>query len=511
MSSTNIPAGAVLAYAGTYQTTLSTAGWLFCNGAVMARTADTADLFSAIGTANGGDGVTSFYLPDYRGVFLRGVDDKSKVDPDADARTAVVLGGASGDNCGSFQGYATALPTTGLGVQVIHLPVSEHWAYEAGAKFEVSVWDAEHTNACSCAGGDAESRPENVYVDFIIQQRPKNAAPALPVGVLVPMTLVVQPESGWMLCDGRSLSNVEYPELVSAIGQSHGGTASTFNLPDLRGRFPRGRSASSPRDPDAAQRGAVPGGNQGDNVGSLQTGATGKPIDPFCIKLQHLPVKSGEVGHATGHAEALWNEGSVSITFFGGSAKGGDAETRPVNLSVDWYIKADTSSADLPVGAIIALAGNGSPGPEWLACDGKSYDTSKYPQLYGLIGTLNGGDGIEFNVPDCRGRFLRGVDHGTHRDPDAATREAAASGGTAGDHPGSIQSWASKPPATPITGLVPHLPTGDHKDTAKGSIHTGIHAAASNSGTTTIAVEERSGDHETRPVNIYVRYYIKAK
>lgn len=503
-----IPAGAVLPYAGTYGADLAKTGWLLCDGTSIMPPSLEPTLFQAIGTCNGGDGVNSFSLPNYCGVFLRGVSAKSDVDPDAESRKAAAAGGAFGNACGSIQGYATAIPTTGLETQVINLPNDSHWAYHAGAKVDVAVWEELDQEVVSSAGGDAESRPVNIYVDFIIQ---KGVPSAVPVGALVPMTLAVEPGDGWMLCDGRSLDIASYSGLFSAISRSHGGGDTTFNLPDLRGMFLRGRAGSSTRDPDAETRGpGGPGGNQGNEVGSSQKYATGKPIEPFKVKLPHLPRESGEVGNAKGHDESEWADESTPITFFSNDGStGGDVETRPVNLSVDWYIRVDGNPSDLPVGAIVAFAGSQSPGKGWLRCDGSEYEVSLYKELYARIGTLNGGDGSHFRVPDCRGRFLRGVSHGTGRDPEAATRQAAASGGAAGDRPGTIQSWASAPPQTSITGLVPHLPCAT-KETAKGSIHTGVHAAARNRDATSVVVEERSGDAETRPVNIYVEYWIKA-
>ena len=56
------------------------AGWLKCNGAAISRTV-YADLFARIGTNfGGGNGVTTFNLPDYRGEFLRGLDDGRGLD-----------------------------------------------------------------------------------------------------------------------------------------------------------------------------------------------------------------------------------------------------------------------------------------------------------------------------------------------------------------------------------------------------------------------------------------------
>lgn len=47
--------------------------------------------------------------------------------------------------------------------------------------------------------------------------------------------------NGWLVCDGRSLSREDYPELFEVIGTSFGAiNSSSFNLPDYRGRVPGG-------------------------------------------------------------------------------------------------------------------------------------------------------------------------------------------------------------------------------------------------------------------------------
>lgn len=56
-------------------------GYLKCNGAAPSRTL-YADLFAQIGTTYGpGDGVTTFNIPDARGVFFRGLDEGRGLDP----------------------------------------------------------------------------------------------------------------------------------------------------------------------------------------------------------------------------------------------------------------------------------------------------------------------------------------------------------------------------------------------------------------------------------------------
>lgn len=67
------------------------AGWIKANGAAVSRTT-YALLFAAIGTVyGGGDGVTTFNVPDLRGEFVRGFDDGRGID------TGRVLGSAQAD------------------------------------------------------------------------------------------------------------------------------------------------------------------------------------------------------------------------------------------------------------------------------------------------------------------------------------------------------------------------------------------------------------------------------
>ncbi|MEN5279020.1 phage tail protein [Brucella sp. TWI432] len=71
-----VPTGAVICLAAP----IIPNGYLYCNGQTVSRTTHAA-LFSAIGTRYGaGDGSTTFALPDYRGVFIRGWDDGRGVD-----------------------------------------------------------------------------------------------------------------------------------------------------------------------------------------------------------------------------------------------------------------------------------------------------------------------------------------------------------------------------------------------------------------------------------------------
>ena len=68
----------------------------------------------------------------------------------------------------------------------------------------------------------------------------------MPLGTVLPVATESVPE-GWMLCDGREISIEEYQDLYDLIGTTYGAgdsafwaqvfyPATTFNIPDLRGR-----------------------------------------------------------------------------------------------------------------------------------------------------------------------------------------------------------------------------------------------------------------------------------
>ena len=83
----------------------------------------------------------------------------------------------------------------------------------------------------------------------------------------------------------------------------------------------------------------------------------------------------------------------------------------------------------LPAGAIQQFAMQTAPNG-WIPCDGRSISINDYPKLYAAISTTYGGSGVNFNVPDFRGRFIRGWDKigGT-----SANRDSGRNFGTSQD------------------------------------------------------------------------------
>jgi microcystin-dependent protein len=159
-------------------------------------------------------------------------------------------------------------------------------------------------------------------------------------------------QGGWLLCDGRAVSRRVYSTLFGIIGTKHGSGdgSTTFNLPDLRGRFLRGTSRGTGRDPDAASRPAsAPGGSTGDATGSVQGTATARPTKRFTTdqagnhshSVAHVPVDNSSYATVGSHY-GIWNEGGVTTSQAGAHYHaidgGGDAESRPPNGNVDFII-----------------------------------------------------------------------------------------------------------------------------------------------------------------------------
>ncbi len=146
----------------------------------------------------------------------------------------------------------------------------------------------------------------------------------------------------------------------------------------------------------------------------------------------------------------------------------------------------------------------------WLYCDGSEYDCAEYWLLYGVIGDSFGGDKDTktFRVPDLRGRFARGVDDGTGRDPDAASRKASAKGGNTGDHVGTIETDAFQGHEhdylTTMVSPSPQFQPGEAPPLIQNPVP---------QATTSIEPDGAHGEprvaSETRPVNLALNYLIR--
>ncbi len=161
-----------------------------------------------------------------------------------------------------------------------------------------------------------------------------------------------------------------------------------------------------------------------------------------------------------------------------------------------------TPSFQVAPGTVIAFAGATCPAGT-IAADGTSYLRTTYANLYSAIGSANGtADGTHFNVPDYRGRFIRGTDGSTARDPDAAGRTAMNTGGNTGDNVGSVETSA----------FASHSHAFQMAGNSSASSNTTRVAGASGGSDITLTgfvTNDTGASSETRPINAYVKYCIK--
>jgi len=512
----SLPVGTVLAYVGLLPKDLVSRGWLVCDGSSrLAR--DYRELFGAISFNFGARSTDEpeFNLPDLRGRFIRSTAPdaakRAQRDPEWAERGYLYAHGAVKEHVGSYQGYGTAKPRNPFSTRVGNLDiVSANDAAGCGANPA-----SYHSGSVDLklSGGDVETRPANKYLYFIIKAfSTKDGQPVLPpVGAVIPFAGPSQPAppppEQWDRCAGQSVAREgKYFRLYEAIGISQGSDGTKFRLPDYRGWFLRGVSEAANTDPNRDTRVAPsPGGNAGNNVGSQQDWATGLPYETgrqVQTTFSALPTQNrGKYVDTLGRELARVNHGSVPLQLSLGQS--GDAETRPENISIDFYVKSQPEG-EVPVGTIAAIGVNLPANDFWLPCDGRSLAIAEYQDLHKAIGTTYGSEPGRFRLPDTEGRFLRGASDTTGQDPDAARRIPAGSGEPAGV--GSVQGFATGRPRTEFSVNVPNLPNSTIR--THGGARGGV---AGINGPKDIDPWSKGGNADTRPVNVYLNCYIRAR
>lgn len=170
----------------------------------------------------------------------------------------------------------------------------------------------------------------------------------------------------------------------------------------------------------------------------------------------------------------------------------------PITVALMTAIR-DNIETLTPVGEIIDWPHSSTPPSQFLECDGSAVSRTTYANLFAAIGTVHGvGDGsTTFNLPDRRGEFVRGWDHGRGADPDRASRTDRGDG-TTGDNNATKQS-----------------------DQYKSHNHAGNFSYGSGSGGAAAAGVTpgyygpisgnvpSSGGNETRPRNVNTMYCIR--
>lgn len=352
-SSTNVggtPVGTVLIYVGRSDgagvLNLMTSGWVLCDGSVYPAT-QFPDLFAVISDSFGGS-ESGFAVPSFKGVFLRGVDgtDPAGRDPDAASRAAprsdLANAGNSGNAVGSFQADQLGSHTHDYEYYDTYLKSTRTLGHKCLSGQKVST--------TSSVGG-AETRPVNQYVNFIVKAV---AAPdAIPVGAVVPYAgdptseamAGALADAGWLPCTGTKESASAFPDLYQAIANSFGADdQSSFRLPDFRGRFLRGvvgqlLPGQISLDPDYLTRTAPQPtlayqGNTANQVGSLEASEVASHTHSYTWNNDYWNTAATAIGPS-----AETNASQTRTTAAGPNL----AETRPLNLNVNYLIKVMTA------------------------------------------------------------------------------------------------------------------------------------------------------------------------
>lgn len=186
---------------------------------------------------------------------------------------------------------------------------------------------------------------------------------------------------------------------------------------------------------------------------------------------------------------------------------------QPVYTKIDVGSYADqigVETQDSPVGTIISYMGNNAP-KSYLACDGNTYNIGDYPDLANHFkaefGTVNyfGGDGtITFAVPDLRGEFLRGTGDNTHANQGNGDNPGVHQDGTsipqlfvAGDGHSSSFAWITDP-----SGNSNSVERDSTKKSAT-NLYGSVISSLSQDGS------EKIQSYTARPTNTSVQYCIK--
>ena len=330
-------------------------------------------------------------------------------------------------------------------------------------------------------------------------------ASALPVGSIVAFP-VDAPPPGFLELDNSVKSSATYPDLSAYLGGKFNKGdegVGNFRLPEARGEFLRGWDHGR-------------GVDAGRGLGSWQADDN-KSHAHTVTRMQAFANASGSNPSAV-----VVDNGNTAVmtNFAAGFNSSGGAEARPRNIAVMWCIKAwnapvnqgtidvaalakevERLKSAVPVGAVLAFP-VGIVAPGYLELDGSVQSIATYPDLAAYLGTkFNKGDegAGNFRLPDSRGEFLRGWDHGRGADPARAIGSYQL---------GTLTAFDSNTPGGASVDTLRCSPAQAQADVYRSTDYPGV-------GITYTASDLSVGEYPveggvTRPRNLAVMWCIKA-
>jgi microcystin-dependent protein len=337
-------------------------GWVPCDGSSLPVAGNSA-LFNTIGTNYGGNGVTTFDLPNLEGHVAIGAGQGA---------------GLTNRNLGDTPGSNQVSLSTPI------LPVADGGQDQPFNNMQAS----ETINYIIATTGVFPTR--NVaapLVSGVPTVQPVATSQSL-LASIVPFAGSVAP-SGWAFCDGSILSKDSNPALFELIGTTYGGDGiTTFALPDLRGRAPVGMGNGPGLSP------YVEGQLSGLETTTLN--ANNVPTPPnFTLPYNNLQPTLGLnymialVGIFPTQNAVLGQAGASALT----PDIGGTAEPEIGQIAL-------TAENFAPIG--------------WALCNGQTLPVDQDEALFALLGFTYGGNGTTtFGLPNLQSRIVVGTDGST--------------------------------------------------------------------------------------------------
>lgn len=154
------------------------------------------------------------------------------------------------------------------------------------------------------------------------------------------------------------------------------------------------------------------------------------------------------------------------------------------------------------IGTVIAYAGQSAPNG-WLICNGGSYSTTEYADLFSIIGTRYGGSGTSFNVPDLRNQFIRGSSNPSSLNNTTSGANTRSHTLTIEQMPSHNHKYSDAFFAEGINGGVNNLWGQNRTDTNNGFWYRGINIDTGKAGSGT------AFEYDTIPPYLAMNYIIK--
>jgi microcystin-dependent protein len=150
-----------------------------------------------------------------------------------------------------------------------------------GANNTVLVADSAQSSGIKWGQVEADSISAAAITAIATQVESLISPSGVPAGVITQFAGASAP-TGWLLCQGQSVSTTTYASLFAAIGYTYGGSGSSFIIPNLQGRVPVGLD-----------------GSQGEFLQLAQTG--GSKTHPLTVSEMPSHGHSGTTGQAGSH------------------------------------------------------------------------------------------------------------------------------------------------------------------------------------------------------------------